>query len=113
MLYRLPLFTLLFAAALLAPATHARAAVFGDDAPAWLRQAAGSAAPTYDKKVKAVVLLKDVNVAVSADGRVTTTTTYAARILTREGRSEANASARYLTESGKVRELRAWLIRPN
>src|SRR5215213_8651409 len=113
MLYRLPLFALLFAAALLAPASVARAAAGGDDAPAWLRQAAGAAAPTYDKKVKAVVLFKDVNAVVSADGRVTTTTNYAVRILTREGRSEARAGEPYLTESGKVRELRAWLIRPN
>lgn len=113
MLYRLPLFTLLFAAALLAPASVARAAGGGDDAPAWLRQATGSAAPTYDKKVKAVVLLKDVNAVVSADGRITTTTNYAVRILTREGRSEARAFEAYLTESGKVRELRAWLVRPN
>lgn len=113
MLYRLPLFTLLFAVALLAPASVARAAGGGDDAPAWLRQAAGASAPTYDKKVKAVVLLKDVNAVVSADGRVTTTTNYAVRILTREGRSEARAFEAYLTESGKVRELRAWLVRPN
>lgn len=113
MLYRLPLFTLLFAVALLAPASVARAAGVGDDAPAWLRQAAGASAPTYDKKVKAVVLLKDVNAVVSADGRVTTTTNYAVRILTREGRSEARAFEAYLTESGKVRELRAWLVRPN
>lgn len=111
MLYRLSLFTLLFAAALLAPA--ARAAVVGDDAPAWLRQAATASAPTYDKKVKAVVLSKDVNAVVSADGRITTTTNYAVRILSREGRSEAKAVEHYVTESGKVRELRAWLIRPN
>ena len=113
MLYRLTLFTLLLAAAVLAPASVARAAVGGDDAPAWLRQAAGATTPSYDKKVKAVVLLKDVNAAVSADGRITTTTNYAVRILSREGRSEARAGEAYLTESGKVRELRAWLIRPN
>lgn len=113
MLYRLTLFTLLLAASVLATPAPARAAVFGDDAPAWLRQAAGSTAPSYDKKVKAVVLLKDVNAVVAADGRVTTTTNYAVRILTREGRSEALASEAYLTESGKVRELKAWLIRPN
>src|ERR1051325_3268443 len=111
MLYRLTLFTLLLAAALVAPASTARAAV-GDDMPAWLRQAAGATAPTYDKKVKAVVLLKDVSATVSPDGRVVTTTNYAVRILAREGREEARATEAYLTESGKVREIKGWLIRP-
>jgi Domain of Unknown Function with PDB structure (DUF3857)/Transglutaminase-like superfamily len=111
MLHRLTVFTiLLLAAATLAPARPARAA--GDDVPAWLRQAATAAAPSYDKKVKAVVLLKDQNVTVSADGRVTTTTNYAVRILAREGREEAHAAETYLTESGKVREFKAWLLRP-
>lgn len=111
MLYRLTAFTLLLAAALLSPPASARAAV-GDDAPSWLKQAATATAPTYDKRVKAVVLLKDVNASVSADGRVVTTTTYAVRILSREGREEARAAEPYLTASGKVRELHAWLIRP-
>src|SRR5689334_18787524 len=112
MLYRLTAFTLLLAAVLLSPSTSARAAV-GDDAPAWLKQAASASAPTYDKLVKAVVLVKDVNTTVSADGRVVTTTSYAVRVLAREGRGEARAAEPYLTDSGKVRELHAWLIRPS
>jgi hypothetical protein len=111
MLYRLTAFTLLLAAALLSPPASARAAV-GDDAPSWLKQAATATAPAYDKRVKAVVLLKDVNASVSADGRVVTTTSYAVRILAREGREEARAAEAYLTASGKVRELHAWIIRP-
>jgi transglutaminase-like putative cysteine protease len=111
MLYRLTAFTILLASALLSPLSSARAAV-GDDAPAWLRQAAAAAAPSYDKRVKAVVLLKDQNVTVSTDGRVVTTTNYAVRILAREGREEARAAEAYLTDAGKVRELHAWLIRP-
>jgi transglutaminase-like putative cysteine protease len=111
MLYRLTASTLLLAAALLSPPASARAAV-GDDAPSWLKQAATATAPSYDKRVKAVVLLKDVNATVSADGRLVTTTSYAVRILAREGRGEARAGEPYLTASGKVRELHAWLIRP-
>jgi hypothetical protein len=110
MLYRLTVFTILLAAALVAPASVARAA--GDDAPAWLKQAAAAPAPSYDKKVNAVVLLKDVSVSVSSEGRLVTTTNYAVRILAREGRGEAVAAESYLTDSGKVRELHAWLIRP-
>jgi len=92
-------------------AVGARAA--GDEAPPWLQQAAAVKVPTYDKDVSAVVLRKEQSVAVSDDGRTTTTTTYAVRILAREGRSEATAFEVYLTNSGKVRELNAWLIRPN
>ncbi|MFL6284342.1 MAG: DUF3857 domain-containing protein [Pyrinomonadaceae bacterium] len=112
MLYRLTASALLLAAALLSPPASARAAVIGDDAPSWLKQAATATAPAYDKRVKAVVLLKDVNASVSADGRVVTTTSYAVRILSREGREEARAAEAYLTASGKVRELHAWMIRP-
>src|ERR1043166_2096325 len=108
MLQRLTTFTLLLIAL---AASASVAAAFGDDAPAWLKQAASSAAPTYDKRVPAVVLYKERDVSVADDGRVTTTTTYAVRILTREGRDEAFAHAIYTTGSGKVRDLKAWLIR--
>src|ERR1043166_9423378 len=108
MLQRLTTFTLLLIAL---AASASVAAAFGDDAPAWLKQAASSAAPTYDKRVPAVVLYKERDVSVADDGRVTTTTTYAVRILTREGRDEAYAHAIYTTGSGKMRDLKAWLIR--
>ncbi len=116
MLRRLNLFAVaLCAAALLAaaggPASRTAAAV-GDDMPAWLKAAAASPAPAYDKRVKAVVLYHEQSVAVGDDGRVVTTTNYAVRILAREGRDEASAHAVYNTGSGKVRELKAWLLRP-
>ncbi|MDT5268163.1 MAG: hypothetical protein QOH49_349 [Acidobacteriota bacterium] len=116
MLRRLNLFALsLCAAVLLASAAPAPrvASAAGDDVPVWLRTAAASVAPTYDKRVKAVVLYHECNVAVGDDGRVVTTTNYAVRVLAREGREEATAHALYLTNSGKVRELKAWLLRPS
>lgn len=85
----------------------------GDEAPQWLQQAAAIKVPTYDKEVPAVVLRKDQDVVVNEDGRLTTTTTYAVRILTRDGRGYAFALEGYLTKSSKVNEIRAWLIRPN
>ena len=87
--------------------------VAGDEAPSWLQQAASLKAPTYDKDVPAVVLQNEQAVTVSEDGRITTVTTYAVRILAREGREYAEAAEVYLTNSGRVRELHAWLIRPN
>ena len=66
-----------------------------DEAPSWLQQAAAIKVPVYDKDVPAVVLQNDQVVNVS------------------EGRDFAGAVEPYLTNSGKVRELHAWLIRPN
>src|ERR1700730_6266162 len=85
----------------------------GEEAPQWLQQAASIKVPVYDKDVEAVVLRNDQAVVVNEDGRLTTATTYAIRILTHEGRGFAQAVEMYLTRSGKVRELNAWLIRPN
>jgi hypothetical protein len=85
----------------------------GDEAPAWLKQAAASSAPAYDKKVPAVVLHDEGTMTVAADGRVTTVATFAVRVLTREGRAYAEALTYYETGTDKVKEMRAWLIRPD
>jgi hypothetical protein len=63
--------------------------------------------------VPAVVLLDEATTTVGEDGRLTTTKTYAVRILTNEGRAYAFAAAGYETDSGKIRDIRAWLIRPS
>jgi hypothetical protein len=103
--------TILCSVLLLAAGTTLAAPV--DEAPRWLQQAAALKVPTYDKEVSAVVLRDDYDVVVGDDGRVTTSTTYAVRILTRDGRKYAQAIESYLTNSSKVNELHAWLIRPN
>lgn len=87
--------------------------VFADDAPDWLRRAAMIQVPTFDKKVSSVVLVDDSAMIVSEDGRLTTVSTYAVRILNREGRDEAVAAVGYETDTGKVRDFHAWLIRPS
>ncbi|HKP85630.1 MAG TPA: DUF3857 domain-containing protein [Blastocatellia bacterium] len=88
-------------------------AVSGEDAPSWLRQAASLSAPGYGKEVPAVVLLNESKVTVEDDGKVTTTNYYAVKVLTREGRDAAVAREVYTTDTGKVREMRAWVIRPS
>jgi hypothetical protein len=85
----------------------------GDEAPAWLQQAAALTVPTYDRDVTAVVLRDEANVIVDSDGKVSTVTRFAVRILTRDGRAYAKAQESYLTNAGKVKELHAWLIRAN
>ncbi len=84
-----------------------------EEAPSWLQQAAAIKVPTYEKEVLAVVLRTEENIVLNSDGRLLTTTTYAVRILTREGRGYADAIELYLTQSGKINEMHAWLIRPN
>jgi transglutaminase-like putative cysteine protease len=86
---------------------------FADDAPDWLRRASLIQLPKFDKKVSAVVLVDDSSMTVGEDGRLTTVSTYAVRILNREGRDEAVASVGYETDIGKVRDFRAWLITPS
>ena len=102
-----------FALCYVALAAIASPALVAEEAPSWLTLAASATPPAYDKKVPAVVLLDEQNLKVEEDGRVTTTTRYAIKILTNEGRKRAVARAIYITNAGKVREMRAWLIRPS
>jgi len=83
-----------------------------DDAPPWLRQAAASAAPQYDARVKAVVLLDEARVAAEEGGKITTTHVRAVRVLTGEGRREASGRVIYQTGTGKVKAMRGWMIWP-
>ncbi len=85
----------------------------GDNVPGWLRQAASVNPPVYEKNVEAVVLQNEQQVSLGNDGKLVTTENYAVKILTREGKSSAVASVYYLVSSGKVREMDAWLIRPD
>lgn len=88
--------------------------VLADDAPpAWLKQAASMQTPTYDKDVPAVVLHEDQTITLGSDGKLTTVSNYAIKVLIREGRGYAIARALYLVSSGNVRDIEGWLIRPN
>lgn len=91
----------------------ASGAFAADSAPGWLQQAANLKVPAYDKQVQAVVLVDEQRVTVNADGRITTTRSFAVRILSHEGRGYAYAAVPYLTNSGKVNDLHAWLIQPS
>ena len=103
-----------FVLALIASSAFAAGGSGSDEAPpAWLQQAAAASAPTYNKDVPAVVLLDESTVTVGDDGKVVTVHTYAVRVLNREGRDEAVAHEVYQTDTEKVREMRAWMIRPS
>jgi hypothetical protein len=115
MLRRFNLFALSLCAAALLAAPAARAATpAGDDVPAWLRQAAAAPVPPQDKDVGGVIVNDEATLTVGEDGRATTVTSFAVRLLTRASFARAVAAAGYDTGSGgKVSELRAWLIRPD
>lgn len=106
-LHSLRMLSLLFGALLTMSATG-----FADDPPAWLKQAATVTLPTYPKEAKAVVLHHEQRKQVEDDGKIITITWYAVKILVREGRGEAVAHAVYNTDAEKVKEMRAWLLRP-
>ncbi len=84
-----------------------------DEPPSWLRQAASLSLPSYDKETKAVTLVDETKVTVGEDGKVTTYTMHAVKVLNREGREEARARTVYNTDSEKVKEIKAWMIRPS
>jgi hypothetical protein len=63
--------------------------------------------------VPGVVLLDSQEVTLDGDGRLITTENYAVKILTREGRGLAAAHAFYLMSFSKVRDINAWVIRPD
>ncbi|HKS09241.1 MAG TPA: DUF3857 domain-containing protein [Pyrinomonadaceae bacterium] len=90
----------------------AKASVAGDEAPVWVQQAATLKVPSYEKEIPAVVLLNERITTIDSDGRITEVVNYAVRVLQREGREYAAGHVVYATDGGKVRELRAWLVRP-
>ncbi|HTK37193.1 MAG TPA: DUF3857 and transglutaminase domain-containing protein, partial [Pyrinomonadaceae bacterium] len=85
----------------------------GDDAPSWLKHAAAQSVPGYEKTVPAVVLRDEEQVSYSSDGKLVTTENYAVKLLSREGRKYAIAKAFYLVNGSKIRDIDAWLIRPD
>src|SRR2546423_725125 len=87
-------------------------ATVGDETPQWVQQAAAIKVPTYEKEVPAVVLVDESFTTISADARINEVYNYAVRILRREGRDYAIGHAGYIPDVGKVKEFRAWLIRP-
>src|SRR5688572_31269348 len=81
------------------------------DAPEWLKQAAKTPVPGYEKEVDAVVLFHEESVALDANGRLVTVERRAVKILQKEGRGDALARAFYLSKFSQVKNLEAWLDR--
>jgi hypothetical protein len=82
-------------------------------APPWLRQAAATTLTPAQSSAPAVVLLDERMVTVSTEGTASTRHIYAAKIGSREGRGAAGLAEVYLTDTGRVKQARAWIIRPS
>lgn len=85
----------------------------GDEAPAWLRQAAQTRPAGTESAVRAVVLHREQHVTLESSGKLVTVERNAVRILTKDGRREAVAIAFYLSKFSQVRDMEAWLIAPS
>src|SRR5262245_24972718 len=85
----------------------------GDETPVWLQQAAAIKLPAYDKEVTAAVLVKDSTVTIDQDGKVNEVLNFAVRVLRKEGREYAAGRVLYIPDVNKVKDFRAWLIRPS
>lgn len=81
-------------------------------APEWLRQAARSPIPGYDKEVSSVVLYQEEAVTLDGSGKLVTVERQAARILQKEGIRDAVAQAFYLSRFSQIKDMQAWLIAP-
>lgn len=77
--------------------------------PAWVREV--SATQIAADGAPAVVLLDELVVNVSADGRAKSARRFAVRVLDRSGRDAAAIRGVYLTGSGKIRHVRGWILR--
>lgn len=88
-------------------------AIVDDAPPTWMKQASAVNPPTYQKDVPAVVLHNEQQVTLGNDGKLVTVENYAVKILSREGRDYAIARAFYLSSFSKVRDMDAWIIRPD
>jgi hypothetical protein len=94
----------------IAPILLASVASAAEDVPAWLRTATAEKTADYGPKVSAVVLYNEAVVTVEENGHIITTERFALRVISRAGTHDAHAVKPYISDTRKVRDLRAWVI---
>jgi len=83
------------------------------DIPSWVQEVSSRALPAYSGKVPAAILLEEQQVSVDSSGLMTTKERRAVKILTHEGKRNAEATVHYFRGGRRVKALRAWLVAPN
>jgi hypothetical protein len=99
-----------FALLLLASGCFAAAS---KDVPSWVQEVNSTSLPPYSGKVPAAVLLEEQRVTVDNLGLMTTKERKAIKILTHEGKRNAEATVAYFRGGRRVKSLHAWLVAPN
>ena len=82
------------------------------NAPSWVAEVATRALPAYAGKVPAAVLLDEQKVTVDSNGVMDTLTRHAVKILTHDGKREAEAVESYEKGGRQIKQLHAWLVAP-
>lgn len=81
-------------------------------APDWLAALAKTTPTVSTADAEAVMMLDENVVEIESDGRRTTRTRQAFKILTRDGKKFAHAVVNYQTGASQVKSLKAWVIKP-
>src|SRR5215471_5334781 len=84
-----------------------------EEPPAWLRGAVALATPPSARQAPAIVLRNEQVVTLLESGRTEILTRSAVRVLSRNGRNAAVACLPYLPGAAKIRDFRAWIVRPS
>jgi hypothetical protein len=82
------------------------------EAPSWVSEVATRSLPAYSGKVPAAVLLNEQKVTIDPSGMMDTITRHAVKILTHEGKRQAQVVENYEKGGRQVKELHAWLVAP-
>src|SRR5688572_2779315 len=78
------------------------------EAPPWLRRVL--AGPSTGVEAASIVLFDETEVTVTDDGKLSTRRRYAVRVKSPEGRGAAALRHVYINPSGKVKEVRGWVV---
>ncbi|OAM87769.1 DUF3857 domain-containing protein [Termitidicoccus mucosus] len=97
---------LLAAALSFLPAAHAAP-------PRWMTEAMARACPAGDHDTPAAVIHDEALTTVASDGKITTRTMHAVRVLTRYGRDYATVAIPYTADTENISGFRAWLRLPS
>src|SRR6185437_4612945 len=84
----------------------------GKEAPSWVTEIATRPLPAYPGRVPAAVLFEERKVTVDSLGMMDIVNRRAVKILTHEGKREAEVVESYEKGGRQVKDLRAWLVAP-
>jgi hypothetical protein len=83
------------------------------DVPSWVQEVSSRTLPVYSGKVPAAVLLEEQRVSMDSAGLMTVKERRAIKILTHEGKRDADATVSYSKGGRRIKAFHAWLVTPN